>query len=281
MTRLLLATCAALPDLTADDRLLAAALERRGAVVAPADWRDGAVDWDAADLVVIRSPWDYAEHVDEFLVWLRRVERLLHPARLVRWNAHKRYLLELEAAGVPIVPTELVERATAPDLEQTMRRRGWADAVVKPAVGGSSRATVQVGRVGLAAARKHLRALVEAEDALLQEFLPAVLTDGEVSLIFLGGRFSHAVRKRAAPGDWRVQSDFGGTVEGVEPQPAALRVAEQAHEAIPGRPVFARVDLLGGDGRPLVLECELIDPELFLGIGGGAADELAALILSG
>ena len=112
--------------------------------------------------------------------------------------------------------------------------------VVKPAVGGSSRATVQLSRVGAEQAAAHLRALLAREDAVVQPFLSAVLSAGELSLVFFAGAFSHAVRKRARPGDWRVQSDFGGTAEPVDPPAQALRAARAAIAAGPGRAVRAR-----------------------------------------
>ncbi len=239
--------------------------------------------WEEANAVLIRSPWDCAQHAEAFWRWLDRVERatrVVNPPSLVRWNAHKRYLLELESDGVRIVPSALVPRGDAPDLDALMRERGWAEAVVKPAIGGSSRETVHTGRIGTRDAKGHLRSLVAREDALVQVYLPGVLASGEVSCVYLGGRFSHAVRKRAAPGDWRVQSDFSGTVEPVHAPPGVRSLADAACAAAPPGAAFARVDiLLGPDEAPYVLEHELIDPELFLGTKPGSADELAGLIL--
>ena len=222
--RVALVTCALFPALTDDDRLVAGALAERGAEVLVWDWRRPSPG--AADLVVLRSPWNHPEHAAEFDRWLgvRAADGgLVNSVAAVRWNLHKGYLHELSRAGVPCVPTEVVRRGGAADLAALKRARGWGDVVVKPAVGGSSRDTVNEARVGAPAAARHLRELSLREDVVVQPFVDAVLERGELSLVYLGGRFSHAVRKAAAPGDWRVQSDFGGTAEPVEPRRACWR----------------------------------------------------------
>ena len=278
--RIALVTCALFPDLTDDDRLLASALRDRGAEVLVWDWRRPSPG--PADLVVLRSPWDYPEHADAFGRWLdaRAAEgRLVNDARAVRWNLHKGYLAELAGAGVPCVPTAVVPRGAAADLAALKRARGWTDVVVKPAVGGSSRDTVHEGRAGGAAAARHLRALARREDTVVQPFVAAVLARGELSLVYLGGRFSHAVRKTAAAGDWRVQSDFGGTTRAVEPAAAVRAAADAAVRAAPAG-VYARVDVLEDGGGALVIEHELIDCELFLSTAPGAAERFAAVLIA-
>ena len=153
---------------------------------------------------------------------------------------HKRYLQALGRAGVPVVPTAVLARGSEATLDEVLADRGWGDVVVKPAVGGSSRATVQLARVGAEQAAAHLRALLAREDAVVQPFLSAVLSAGELSLVFFAGAFSHAVRKRARPGDWRVQSDFGGTAEPVDPPRAGAAGGAGRDRGGPGRAVRAR-----------------------------------------
>lgn len=278
--RVALVTCAWFPELTDDDRPVASALRRRGVEVLVWDWRRPAPG--AADLVVLRSPWDYPEHPRAFRRWLdaRDAEGgLVNPAPAVRWNLHKRYLAELAAAGVPSVPTAVVARGGAADLAALKAARGWDDVVVKPAVGGSSRDTVHEARVGGAAAARHLRALAAREDAVVQPFVDAVLDRGELSLVYLGGAFSHAVRKTAAAGDWRVQSDFGGTVAPVDPPRAVRAAADLAVRAAPAG-AYARVDVLEADGGALVIEHELVDCELFLATAPGAAERFADVLVA-
>ena len=278
--RVALVTCALFPGLTDDDRLVAAALAERGVEVLVWDWRRPSPG--AADLVVLRSPWNYPEHAGEFDRWLgaRAAEgRLVNSVAAVRWNLHKGYLRALARAGVPCVPTEVLRRGAAADLPALKRAHGWGDVVVKPAVGGSSRDTVNEARVGSEAAARHLRALCLREDVVVQPFVDGVLEHGEHSLVYLSGQFSHAVRKTAAPGDWRVQSDFGGTAEPVDP-PAHVRAAAQAAVAAAPAGVYARVDVLEVGERSLVIEHELIDCELFLSTAPGAADRFAEALIT-
>ncbi len=271
-------TCELFPALTEDDRLLAGALAERGHEPVVWDWMQPRPD--AVDLTVLRSPWNYPEQRARFDTWLAQAAAdgpLFNRPRAVAWNVHKRYLQALERAGVPVVPTEVLARGSEATLDEVLARRSWGDVVVKPAVGGSSRATVQLARVGAEQAAAHLRALLAREDVVVQPFLSAVLSAGELSLVFFAGAFSHAVRKRARPGDWRVQSDFGGTAEPVDPPAQALRAARAAIAAGPDA-LYARVDLITDGGEALVIEHELVDCELFLGTHPPAAGAFAQVI---
>jgi glutathione synthase/RimK-type ligase-like ATP-grasp enzyme len=278
MNLVALATAAELELPDDETSMVAAALRRHGvdAVVEP--W-DGAFDWANADLVVVRSTWDYVRRLDEFLSWIRHVDgatTLVNPASVVQWNAHKQYLAELAGAGVPVVPTTIVPRGTHPaDL-----RRLVADAsevVVKPAVSASAYGTAR-GRLTDAGLAEHLRGLVTAGDVLVQPLVPSVLTDGEVSLVYLGGRFSHAVRKVAKAGDYRVQHEHGGTVQPHSPTNAEIAVAEATLAALPARCAYARVDVVSGASGPLLMEVELIEPQLFLDQAAGSEDRFAAVL---
>jgi glutathione synthase/RimK-type ligase-like ATP-grasp enzyme len=212
------------PDL--ESHLLLEILERRGVSARLVPW-DSAYDWAATDVVVIRSPWDYFERLDEFLEWTQRVEsitRLANPSTVVRWNTHKGYLLDLAAADVAIVPTRLVPQGTI-DVPTELLPDG--EIVVKPAV--------SVGAIGALRSRSddpraaaHIIDLARNGDVLVQPFIPSVLDSGETSLMFAGGRLSHAVRKVPAPGDYRVQDHHGGTVEPHRATPDEIALAEAA-----------------------------------------------------
>ncbi|MFV2110749.1 RimK family alpha-L-glutamate ligase [Micromonospora sp. LOL_025] len=288
--RVALVTCAELPDLDPDDRLLLEPLARRGVTVEALDWADPSADWPAYDLAVLRSPWDYVPRRDEFLAWASRVPALANPADVVRWNTDKRYLADLSAAGVRTVPTSWV---TPGESWRPSAARG--EYVVKPAVGLGSRDT---GRYDLAEpqhrelAVAHVRRLTDAGRlAMVQPYLDAVDTAGETALLFLAGpggpAFSHAVRK----GPMLTGPDLG--VDGLyRPEeitastatPEQLAVADRALAAVPGGPgrlLYARVDLVPGpDGAPVLVELELTEPSLFLGHADGAADRLADAILA-
>ena len=276
-----LVTAAALPGLFTDDRILLHALRRRGLVAEPAIWEDRLYPWADAALVVIRSAWDYSWRREAFLAWADGVPegRLWNPASVVRWNTHKRYLLDLAEQGVVILPTRLLPAGAAVDLTALLEREGWDDAVLKPAVGQSGRYALPVNRSTLAAGQTHLDRLLPQEDMLVQPFVPSVGTGGELSLTFIDGRFSHAVRKRAAPGDFRIHDDYGGTVEREEPESTLLAMAEAA-VAVVGEPLlYARVDLVEDlDGRPAVMELELVEPELFFAHAPDSAEQLADAI---
>ena len=278
--RVALVTCAELPDLDPDDRLLAEALTARGVQVEAAVW-DAAVDWSACDLALLRSPWDYAQRLAEFLAWARGVPRLVNPAEVVEWNTDKRYLETLAAAGVPVVPTTWV---TAPG---TWRPADTGELVVKPVVGAGS---IDSGRYDLAVpaerdlAVAHVTRLVSAgRPVMVQPYLAAIDTDGETALLYFDGTFSHAIRK----GPMLTGPDE--PVEGLykpeeistrEPTPEQLAVAGKVLAALPFPvPLYARVDLVPGpDGEPVLLELELTEPSLFLAHADGAAERLAALI---
>ncbi|MGH2869581.1 MAG: HAD hydrolase family protein [Solirubrobacteraceae bacterium] len=232
-------------------------------------------------LVVCRTPWNYFNHTRAFLDWATAVASATafeNPIELVRWNAHKSYLLDLEAAGVPVVPTRLVSRAATP-AQRAQALDSEAEVVIKPAVSGGGQGALRVDPHDLRA-REHLAALLASGDALVQPFLPAVQA-GEVSLIYLDQAFSHAVVKSPAGGDYRVQAYYGGTVAGHRPTPAELALGAAALAVLPEAALYARIDMVGGD-EPRLMEAELIEPELFLPLVSGAtqryAESLAACL---
>jgi len=294
--RIALATYAKLPELNADDRLLLAALRAAGAAAEPAVW-DAPRDWGRFDAVVVRSCWDYHRRPAEFLVWIDRVAaagpRLVNPPAVLHWNADKRYLVDLTAAGVGVVPTAWVgpaaDHGPLPTLGDVLRARGWREAVVKPAVSASAHETWRTGLNGPADDEARFAALLERlpRGLLVQPFVPEVVADGEWSLVFIGGRFSHAVRKHSAPGDFRVQQEFGGRAVPATPPEALVadaRAVVAAATRLTGVPegaiAYARVDGVARGGRLLLMELECIEPHLFFDAAPGAAERLAALVLT-
>ncbi len=231
MTRIALATCRDLPRLTPDDRILRDELLRYGFEVETALWNAEEIRWNSFDLVMIRSCWDYHLHCDRFLSWAEDLDRtgvtLWNPLPVVCWNAHKRYLRDLQAAGVAVVPT-CWPTAGAETLSDIFRRTGWNEAVVKPAVSASAHQTWRVGRDEAVDHENELARALEQGEVMVQRYLPEITGQGEWSLIFLDGAFSHAALKLPKPGDFRVQPDFGGTVIRGEPSPSLIAVAEQA-----------------------------------------------------
>jgi glutathione synthase/RimK-type ligase-like ATP-grasp enzyme len=195
-----------------DDLVLAQALLARGCETHLAAWDDPGVDWSAFDVAVPRSAWNYHLHVDAFRGWLQSVESagvtLVNPVATVQWNLHKRYLLDLVSAGAPVVPTELVQ---ASDLRARLAEALWDEIVVKPAISASAHHTYRLHR-GERLPDELAAELPARNDWVLQPFVHSVARHGERSAVCIDGRVSHVVRKIARGGDFRVQSDFGGSV---------------------------------------------------------------------
>ena len=278
-----LVTYQRLPRLTTDDQLIIPALDLLGAIARPVVWSDTRVRWHRYDILVLRSVWDYSERHQEFLRWIDRVAAVVpvcNPVSLVRWNGHKRYLLDLERWGIPIVPTVVVEAGSDVDLGAIMAEPGWGTVVVKPAVSADARDTRRVSADTLISAQEFVDRLSADEDLLIQPYREVIGESGEPSFVFVDGEFSHLVRKRPAQGDFRVQEKFGGHAEVVSATPGQLRQAASVLEVLPIRPLYARVDMVPRSGSELELvELELIEPSLFLDRWPTAADRLAAAIV--
>jgi glutathione synthase/RimK-type ligase-like ATP-grasp enzyme len=263
-----LATCAKVPDLTADDRLLLDELLRRGVDARAVVWDDLAVSWTTFERVMIRSCWDYTLRSEAFLAWMASLEEagvsLWNPAGLVRWNHHKGYLQDLERSGIPIVPTVFLKRGAEVSIAALLEERGWTDAVVKPAVSASAYRTSRVSLADAAPAQEAVDALLADGDVLVQRFLPEIASLGEWSLIFIAGAFSHALLKRPASGDFRVQVELGGSAVCQEPPTGLFEQAQTVARHIPEPWLFARLDGVDLAGVFTIMEVELIEPFLFL-----------------
>lgn len=279
MTRIALATCAALPDLDPDEQLLLEPLRALGVDAQPAVWDDATIDWAAFDLVVIRSTWDYTERRDAFITWARSVPRLANPAEIVEWNTDKHYLAELATAGVPIVPTTWLSAEPI-----TLPASGTH--VVKPAIGAGS---VDAARYSMhdeheaRHAHEHVERLLSAgQTVLVQPYLDLIEERGEAALIYFGGVFSHAVTKGAMLAADRALVEGLYKEETITPRMPSAAELEIARAALAAAPIsveqlaYARVDLVpAADGSPLVIELELTEPSLFLSQAPGSAERLA------
>jgi hypothetical protein len=248
------------PGGAADDRIAAAVLAERHIRVEWPPWDDLSVDWARYRLVLPRSTWDYHRRCEEFLRWAERVDRtteLLNPLALIRWNAHKSYLAELEKAGVGVVPTELVRGDEPEGLESVLRRRGWKRVVVKPAIGADNdRLWIGNDEKGPEGER-HLQELLHIGDALVQPYLPRAVELGERSLVFFAGEYSHACAYRA------VSLERPRQVRPFDPPFEAIGAARRIVERYAPDALYARLDYLPAEGdRWLLGELELIEPEL-------------------
>jgi glutathione synthase/RimK-type ligase-like ATP-grasp enzyme len=259
------------PDL--DTPILADAVVAGGARVDVADWRDPAVDWSDASVTMLRSPWDYVHHLDEFIDWAERVNAvsaLWNPLELVRWNTHKSYLLELHARGAPIVPTVVLLAGSAASLDAICDAQGWNAVVVKPAIASGGEGARR-GEVGDPTMQQHLDGLLAAGEVLVQPYVAAVERDGEMSVVLFDGQFSHALRKRPEAGDYRVQEHYGGTTELVDPTPGLVELAERVCGVLPTPTLYARIDLVSLGDQWHVIEAEVTEPSLWLDLAPAAA----------
>ena len=264
-----------------DDDLdfLAPALRRKQVEVETPGWSDPKVDWSSYDLAMLSSTWDYHEKQGQFRAWLRstaKVTRLLNPLKLVEWNLDKRYLRELDAAGVPTIPTVWSEPGQTARTTEEVARLGWEDVIIKPVIDLGARNLVRV-------TRGTVETMLGQYDVptMLQPFLPSVASSGELSLVYIDGELSHALRKLPARGDFRVQPQYGGTHEPVEASARAAEIGALALAAAPSPALYARVDLVEkNDGGLALIELELIEPSLYLDVASPSAEMLAQALVA-
>jgi glutathione synthase/RimK-type ligase-like ATP-grasp enzyme len=284
-----LVSCRDLPEPDPDAAPLAAALEAAGLSSQVMAWDDESLDWSIPRLAVLRSCWNYPQHPAEFKAWAAstaRATRLLNPLPIVEFSVHKRYLLALEAAGVPVAPTVLVEKGDTTPLLKIMEEQNWTRAVVKPAVSAASFRTLLVGESdeGLEAGESHLRDLAADRDTLVQAYLPSVEGYGERALVWVDGELTHAIRKTPR---------FDGQDEAVSQEAipistAEARLAEQVMSALDDQSLsgvdttdllYARIDMAPGpQDNPVVMELELIEPSLFFNQKPAALERFTAAI---
>lgn len=285
--RIGLVTSAELFPLLPQEELLRRAFEAK-------DWQAKGVVWTqkpaaevatSFDAIVIRTPWDYHQDPARFLAWLDAIEaagcRVVNPIETIRWNIDKGYLAELAEMGLSVVPTITTEVGEIPRLQPIMSAHGWTQAVVKPRISAGARRTWRVALDNVDAVQSFVN---DAHDAttgwLVQPFLESIQTLGEWSLMYFDGRYSHAVRKRAKPGDYRVQDDHGGTVHIEEAPHDVMKAATLLMDTFPLPAPYLRLDLVETNDGVLLMEAEAIEPELFLDAHPDAPVKLAEAVLA-
>jgi glutathione synthase/RimK-type ligase-like ATP-grasp enzyme len=275
--RIILATCRKRPQLTPSDARLSVELERLGARVTAVPWDLVAADAPNLPLVCLRSTWDYHLRAPEFRDWVTSVGAspggLWNPPGTVLWNMDKAYLRDVASAGVAIPHSRWLSPGERPDIDAFLDETGASRAVVKPRISATAFGTHLVGPGARLGDDDWLP--LESCGCLLQEFVPEVQAGGEVSLVFVAGRFTHAVRKRPSPGDFRVQAEYGGTAEPIWANAALRAFGESALAAVPRAALYARIDAIETERGPVLMELELIEPELYLGESMLAARLLA------
>ncbi|MBT1064104.1 hypothetical protein KJY73_10995 [Bowmanella sp. Y26] len=249
------------------DELLVAPLAAKGWQVETVSWRDPSVDWSRFNVVVIRSPWDYQQAPEAFLACLKRIEQsgalLANSLPLVSWNINKGYLRDVQASGLPIVPTLWQTDFNRDNCLAAFAQFGCHELIIKPLVSANADDTYRLDAKGLEDMAELLAARFKQRPHMLQPFIQSVLSEGEYSLFFFAQDYSHCILKRPASGDFRVQEEHGGRLQAVEPEPALLTLAKRTMAALPDEPLYARLDFIRTPQGFAVMELELIEPSLY------------------
>lgn len=275
MKTIAIATCDGQPNLTPSDASITALLEKESVMVHAVPWTKP-INWQDFAMVLIRSPWDYHLRYQEFLAWLSALEKngvtVWNTPDTIRWNSDKSYLTSLPKI-IPVVPTILVDNA-----QNIPESSPWEHIVVKPSVGASSHGIKHFTGSDTKTWRLYVTRLLQERAVLLQQYLPQI-EQGEYSFMFFDKKFSHAVIKTPARGDFRVQPEFGGTVKAVFPALPMVQSVQKILDIFPDSLLYARVDGLLIDNVFTLMEIELCEPELFLDIDHGAPKRFVEAIL--
>jgi glutathione synthase/RimK-type ligase-like ATP-grasp enzyme len=279
--RLAFATHRGLPQLSEDDRLAIRELQVHGASVDGAVWDAPLVDWSHYDGVILRSTRDYHLRREEFEKWLALLDsvgtRVCNPTPLLRWNIDKHYLGDLASRGIPVAPTVFLDRGES-TLDELRAHLTWDDVVIKPTVSASGHETRRVTSANASTHAAWFEELHRAVDLMVQPFFEELAAQGEWSLVFFSGQYSHAVRKVAAEGEFKAQHEHGGRVMAEQPRGKLVRAAEATVAQLPHGWLYARVDGFERGGEFVVTEVELIEPSLFLAHHPSAPRRFAAAI---
>lgn len=282
-----IASCKDLPDWEQDDVPFFKELEKLGVNYQILAW-DSDTNWSQFDACLLRTTWDYQERFNDFMQWVSSVSQqtqLINHQAIIDWNSHKRYLRELQQAGITITPSEWLLQGGDYNVQELVNKHGWQKRFIKPLVGANARECLRFDATeeGFATAQRHIDRLCLNEDLVLQPYLANVETFGETSGIFFAGELSHGARKVPVKGDFRVQDDYGASDYPYHLNDDELEIAQKAIAHVTqqvGAPLYARVDFLHHkDGAVFLNELELIEPSLFFRHGGLESCKMFALAL--
>lgn len=266
-----------------EDNLLKSALEKYDLNVVRVDWADPDFDWSSTRCAVFRTTWDYFDRFPEFDAWLSRVKEqtmFINPIDQIRWNMNKSYLKDLQENGIKTVETTFVEQGDTRTLRELFLELHCEDVILKPMIAGAARHTYKLNHENIDEHESIYRQLISQEGMMLQPYQYSITKKGEISLMVIAGEFTHAILKKAKPGDFRVQDDFGGTVHDYDPGYLEMEFAEKVVRACNPLPAYARVDVMWDNSGEFVLtELELIEPELWFRENAVAAKKLAREIV--
>lgn len=249
------------------DQLLYEPLKAAGWLVEEVSWRKPDVDWNKYDAVVIRTTWDYQDDVEGFLACLHRIEassaQLQNSLKIVEWNISKSYLKDLQNQGINIVPTLWFDSFALAELQLGFSHFDTSEIVLKPLVSANADHTYRLSQENLTAQADELKAVFSKRSFMLQPFLPGIVDEGEFSLFYFAGHYSHSILKQPDSGDFRVQEEHGGRLKSIQPCEAMLTTARHCLAALPADVLYARIDLVRHKNEFAVMEIELIEPSLY------------------
>lgn len=262
-----------------EDNYVKKAIEKEGLKVNRLSWDDATFDWSTTKYILFRTTWDYFDRYSEFSDWLNKVSKqttLLNSENIIRWNIDKHYLQDLQKNGVHICESYFVEKGEENSLKGLAKSYNLNEFVLKPCISGGGRHTYKINSKNISDYEYVFSKLILEEAMILQPFQYNIVDKGEISLMVMNGKFTHAVLKIAKKGDFRVQDDFGGTVHNYTPTQLEIDFAEKAVKACKELPIYARIDVFTDNNNKLAIaELELIEPELWFRNHPKAADELA------
>ncbi len=265
-----------------EDTLVLNALIQEGLTVKRLSWDDPNFDWCTTEFVLFRTTWDYFDRFNEFSVWLNMVSKktkLLNTSNIIHWNIDKHYLRDLSLKGIRTIPTEYIPQHSSYSMSHILQNNNWSEAILKPCISGGAYRTFRINQKNLEVVEQEFKHIIKEQDMMLQPFQQNILQQGEISLVVIDGKFTHAVLKKAKSGDYRVQDDYGGTVHHYTPTAEEIAFAEKTIMACPEKPIYARVDLVkDNQGETALIELELIEPELWFRKNTKASNQLAQAI---
>ena len=265
-----------------EDSILLKELEKCNLKVIKKDWSDNKFDWKQTRYAIFRTTWDYSDKFDTFIKWFEKTKRetlFINSKEIILWNLNKSYLQELSKKGINIAKTIFVEEKQKITLEDLFKNSQFNEAIIKPSVSGAARDTFKITKKNHKKFESNFQKLIKKESFLFQEFLKDIQIFGEISIILIDGEYTHAVRKIAKKGDFRVQDDHGGTVEVYNPVKEEIEFAKLCVSKCPSQPIYARVDLIYDNKKNISLgELELIEPELWFRNNAKSAKLLAKKI---
>ena len=292
MTDITLLTCRAyykpdnitpyIQNILLEQELLKSAFESQGLKVDITYWDNPSYEWQQTKSVLFRTVWDYFERFDEFWDWLEQVKtktRLINSYELIKWNIDKHYLRDLKNNDIQVVPTYFADKGNNISLQEIANLNDWKHIVIKPAISASAFNTYKITNDEIEQKEQLFHELLHTHDMLVQPFFPTISELGEASLMVFGGKFTHAILKKAKAGDFRVQDDFGGTVHDYNPTQEEIKFAEKVFQSCTSLPIYGRVDIVWDSNKHIYLsELEIIEPELWIRNRPESANKIAEAV---